>query len=136
MKQEKVVLSVEVYLKVNKARPRSYRVNYKNNIQRKDENNDLSFISNISLVNQKGVNDSFSSFRNESNASKMSKDNKNPLLKLPGSNNPNLGKNIKKLKLKKGIKLQRPKIMKNMKSNKLCKHLAAFNNNVNHNFKM
>ena len=90
-----------------KIRPQSYRVSKRHNLQCYEDNIDSSFISNISIVNQNGVDDSFTSLRNESNSSKLSRKAINPRVQLPYSSNKEIISNLKNFKFKKGLKLKK-----------------------------
>jgi hypothetical protein len=69
-------------------------------------------VGNISVLNPCGIDDSFTSFRNENNASSLSKDPGNVLMRIPLNNKSNLSRKFKNLKFKKGLKLRKPKTVK------------------------
>jgi hypothetical protein len=69
-------------------------------------------VGNISVLNPCGIDDSFTSFRNENNVSSLSKDPGNVLMRIPLNNKSNLGRKFKNLKFKKGLKLRKPKTVK------------------------
>jgi hypothetical protein len=99
-------------LSKNKARPQSYRVKKHKHIHWYNEDVNESFVGNISVLNPCGIDDSFTSFRNENNVSSLSKDPGNVLMRIPLNNKSNLGRKFKNLKFKKGLKLRKPKTVK------------------------
>lgn len=98
--------------KNSKARPRSYRINYKKQLNCNEESADTSFVNNISIVQTSNVDDSFCSLRGGQNASKLSKKRKSLKCRVPWSTKNFVRRKMRKLKFQNDVKFHKPGLLK------------------------